>query len=112
MLEQLDEALGGEAAGVIGFFLDYLPSQIAALRHALESHDAEALRREAHSLKGSAGNLGATGLAALCRALELGAEVPLPETLADDLAAIEQEAGRVAEALRHYIHTKAQEGAA
>lgn len=112
VLEQLDEALGGEAAGVIGFFLDYLPSQIAALRHALGSHDAEALRREAHSLKGSAGNLGAAGLAALCRALELGAEVPLPETLADDLAAIEQEAGRVAEALRHYIHTKAQEGAA
>ena len=44
--------------------------RLAALEAAAAAGNAEALRQAAHSFKGSAGNLGAASLAALCQQLE------------------------------------------
>jgi HPt (histidine-containing phosphotransfer) domain-containing protein len=58
-------------AELIALFLEDAPCRLRDLGQALEKNDADAAMRVAHSLKGSAGNLGARGLAALCSNLEL-----------------------------------------
>ncbi|MEW6766121.1 MAG: response regulator [Pseudomonadota bacterium] len=98
-LEQLRQALGDDIDGVIDFFLEYLPGQIDALRKATSLDQADVLRREAHSLKGSAGNLGARELARLCGALEHDAREGRLDTAPACLQRIEQETQRVRETL-------------
>jgi|GEM_PF-1145064 len=107
-LSQLDEALGDETASIIEFFLDFLPGQLEAMRQAMEALDADTLRREAHSLKGSAGNIGALPLSALCRDLETQASGHAFEAAHATKAAIDHESGRVREALRRYLDVKAR----
>jgi len=76
--QHLDAAAVAELKGVMGsdfallvqtFFTDSA-QRIEAVRAALDAADAEALRRAAHSFKGSSSNMGAPHLAELCRALE------------------------------------------
>jgi len=105
-LAELKEAIGDDDREIVQFFLDYLPDQLKAMRRALEEKDGPALSREAHSLKGSAGNIGASGLARHCQTLELQAQKQPQEVLSTMLADIEQEAERVAEALHAYLNRK------
>jgi CheY-like chemotaxis protein len=62
--------------------------KIAALRRAAASGDADLMRRAAHSLKGSSGNVGATVLAGLCQRLEtsLGDGGGGADVLVDEIA--------------------------
>jgi HPt (histidine-containing phosphotransfer) domain-containing protein len=55
---------------VIDAFLDDAPKMIAAMQAALDSHDVESFRRNAHSMKSNADTFGATALAAVARELE------------------------------------------
>ncbi len=55
---------------VIELFLGELPRRVDALRAAAGTGDHDALGRTAHTLKGSAGQVGATILSSLCGALE------------------------------------------
>ncbi|MCC7137040.1 MAG: Hpt domain-containing protein [Planctomycetes bacterium] len=67
-------ALGGDDAGflegIVRSFLAHTERAVVELRAAATSGDRERLRRAAHGLKGSAGNLGAKPLAALARRVE------------------------------------------
>ena len=56
---------------LIDVFLEDAPQRIQAVRRALEAHDAEALYKAAHALKGSAGNFGAPDV--VSRAIRLEA---------------------------------------
>jgi len=96
--QHLDAAAVAELKGVMGsdfallaqtFFTDS-GQRIEAVRAALDASDAEALRRAAHSFKGSSSNMGAPHLAELCRALEelgRGGSVQGGRQLLDELAA-------------------------
>jgi len=55
---------------VIDLFLEDAPGRIAGVVTAFDRGDADALMRAAHSLKGSAANVGAKGLTGLCANLE------------------------------------------
>ena len=60
---------------VIRLFLEDLPVRLAAIKEAVTSRNADALRAAAHALKGAAGNLSAGGLFEAARVLErIGAE--------------------------------------
>jgi len=60
---------------VVQLFLADCPIRIAELQAAVDARDARGIRSAAHALKGSAGNLSATGLASAARTLErIGAE--------------------------------------
>lgn len=74
MLASLEEALGEDLHKVVAFFCASLPTQIAALQIVLRGGDATEIRRQAHTLKGSAGNLGALALATLAREIEQQAQ--------------------------------------
>ena len=59
------ERLGGDTqllSEVIQLFLADCPRRLAAMKTALDARDAEAIAREAHQLKGAAGNLSVIGL--------------------------------------------------
>ncbi len=66
-----DEELARE---VVGEFLDYASEYIKVLEKALEKRDAPMLRREAHTLKGAAGNAGANVLQEMAYETQLAAE--------------------------------------
>lgn len=59
-----------ESTELIDMFLTQLPENLAALDAALRDQNASSARPVAHALKGSAGNLGARRLAAVCADLE------------------------------------------
>jgi signal transduction histidine kinase/CheY-like chemotaxis protein len=72
------ERLGGDSqllSEVIQLFLVDCPLRLAAIKAAVEARNAEALCREAHGLKGAAGNLSAVSLFETAEILEeLGRE--------------------------------------
>lgn len=55
---------------VIDLFVQEAPNRLLAIRGAMTQANSVALTHEAHALKGSAGHLGATRMAALCEILE------------------------------------------
>jgi two-component system sensor histidine kinase/response regulator len=74
-LQTLDESGdGGFASGLVGdllrAFLGAVPAQWRQVEAAVQAGDGEALRRAAHGLKSSTGNLGAERLSAQYRELE------------------------------------------
>ena len=62
-------------AEIVRLFLEDYPARLAAIRAAIDAHDANALRVAAHGLKGAAGNLGAMAVYEATSALEqIGAD--------------------------------------
>jgi HPt (histidine-containing phosphotransfer) domain-containing protein len=57
-------------AEVFGVFLADAPARLEAIASAVNSKDAAALQRAAHTLKGAAGTIGAVDLQNACRQLE------------------------------------------
>jgi HPt (histidine-containing phosphotransfer) domain-containing protein len=72
VLDQIREDLGGTAPlrDVILTFLGKTPAVLATLHDAAVRADANAIRRAAHSLKGTSALLGARALAEQCAELE------------------------------------------
>jgi HPt (histidine-containing phosphotransfer) domain-containing protein len=78
-IEELREAAGEEGyAQIRTEFLTGTEIQLAAMARAAEGGDGEALRRAAHALRGASGSLGASGLEALCRELEMSFSAGVP----------------------------------
>jgi CheY-like chemotaxis protein/HPt (histidine-containing phosphotransfer) domain-containing protein len=55
---------------LVNLFIADVPPQLASLREAMESGDASSVKRVAHTLKGSCGNMGAQRMAAICAKLQ------------------------------------------
>lgn len=98
-LDRLHEVTLGEAdllEEVIGIFLEDGRACLVRLREAVASDALDDARRDAHTLKGMAGNLGAMPLLAMARRLELAAEQRDAAALPGLLAALESEFDRAA----------------
>ena len=87
---------------VLKLFLDDVPARLTRLRNAWASRNIEEVQRAAHSLKGSAGNIGARRLHALCSQLDdkgrsgdLDALGPLVDALGEEFDKVEAEIRRV-----------------
>ncbi len=65
-----DEGEPDLVAEVVQLFLDDSPRRVIAIRAAAVAGDASQLGKAAHGLKGSAANVGAVRLRALCERLE------------------------------------------
>ncbi len=70
ILAELREALGEKLTQVIELFLEDTPAYLAKLSAASSANDPDTLRQVAHTIKGIAGSLGATQLAAVARQIE------------------------------------------
>jgi HPt (histidine-containing phosphotransfer) domain-containing protein len=80
---------------LIDLYLEDASAKIAALREALATSNESVLRRLAHALRGSSGNLGAYRMAALCAELEGVDRRDLLRTVGETLSDLEQEFERV-----------------
>ncbi|NIB43202.1 Hpt domain-containing protein [Pseudomaricurvus alkylphenolicus] len=69
-LAMLKEVMEDDFNNLINTFLDDARQRLPLLREQLAASDYEALRRTAHSLKGSSSNLGAMPLSELCFQVE------------------------------------------
>jgi HPt (histidine-containing phosphotransfer) domain-containing protein len=89
-------ARGAESAvSLIDTFLGHAAEQLASLRQAVQLHEAEDARREAHTLKSNAAVFGAAALEAMCRELESAAEADALGLGADLVPRITAELERV-----------------
>lgn len=71
MLESIRKMGGDELLNeIIGDYLNYAPGRLAAIREAITANDAKALRRAAHVLRSSSGNLGGVIMGDICNQLE------------------------------------------
>ncbi len=95
------ERVGGTklVRGMTGLFLEGVPARVTELRSASESGDLGAVEYAAHSLKSSAGNLGAMRLYALCQEAESAAAARDSASVAALLAELEQACTAATEAL-------------
>ncbi len=70
LLSELREIMEDEFPSLIETFLVESEKQYLAVQGAWQAQDLDELRREAHALKGSCGNVGALALNSLCADIE------------------------------------------
>jgi HPt (histidine-containing phosphotransfer) domain-containing protein len=70
VIEELKVILEDEFGVLVQAFLDDAEQRLQRLQQGLEQSDADTVRAEAHSLKGSSSNVGAMNLSLLCSELE------------------------------------------
>jgi CheY-like chemotaxis protein/HPt (histidine-containing phosphotransfer) domain-containing protein len=73
-LRRLERTSPGLLKNVADLFLTDTPPRLADLRDAMLRQDAARLAKLAHAMKGSAANLGARGMAAICADVQARAE--------------------------------------
>ncbi len=99
----LKEVMEDDFALLIETFLTDSRSRIATLQSLMHSTDGDAIRRAAHSFKGSCSNLGAVQLASLCGSLEQKALDSNFGSFAEDLRCIEEEFAVIQKMLLDYL---------
>jgi HPt (histidine-containing phosphotransfer) domain-containing protein len=105
-LSSLEETAGGDeefTRDLIELFLDDAATQLEEIREALSQSDARALARQAHGLKGSSANMGATKLSEIAMSLEMAAEKQVLDQAEDILTELEEEFERVKTHLAEYL---------
>ena len=95
LLNELRELMEDDFSVLLETYLAESQRQFAGARGALENGDLEALKRFAHSMKGSSSNIGAESLSGLCGKLESGAKHDERDVLTQLLADVEGELGVV-----------------
>jgi CheY-like chemotaxis protein len=98
-LEDVKADFGPMFAELAGMYRQDGPPRIAAMRQAYSRHDPAALAKLSHALGGSSASIGARGLAARCKELELLVRTGLPEDTDGRIADIEHEYNRIASRL-------------
>ena len=100
VLGALRAALGEELADIVQHFNEQLDEHLSRLRARQDASELLGLNREAHSLKGSAGNLGAIRLSRLAAALEKRSAAGIGSDTAVLLSHVEAAIGQVRAALQ------------
>jgi len=72
-LEDLRATLGSSFARMLAVFREDLPAYIEALQQGLDAQSAERVINVAHTIKGSAANIGAQRLSEVCKRIEAAA---------------------------------------
>jgi histidine phosphotransfer protein HptB len=88
---------------IIEIFLDDTPARLAELRKSLAENDRSTFTRAAHSIKGSASNLGAIQLRAISSELEQRGKTENVPDLASRVADLETAFAQVREELQQLV---------
>lgn len=100
LIGELRELMEDDFTVLLDAYLAEAPVQKAAIEAAFADADSEALRRTAHSLKGSSANIGATLLADACHRIEESAHRSDADQLASLLAGLAIEFDLVSEEVK------------
>ena len=99
-LDMLEGVMGDDFQVLLSTFEEDSQQNLCHIREAIGLGDADALRRAAHSQKGSSGNLGAPRLSELCASLEAQAAAGDLSQARELEAQINSEMDKVREALQ------------
>jgi HPt (histidine-containing phosphotransfer) domain-containing protein len=102
----VDLGAGAVFRELIGVFLHETPERLAALRRAASQGDARGVKSAAHTIKGSCGYLGATGLVALCKDVERLSQSGAVAAVEPVLEQLEAEFQRVQAALEGELESQ------
>jgi len=103
-LRKLGVASGEDVlAKVSGLFLGEVPGRLESLRKAIGEGDRKTIEHVAHSLKGTAGILGATSFLKSCSELEIAARAPALGDPSPLLRQVEKEYQRAASEVRQLL---------
>lgn len=101
-LAGLREVMEDEFCHLIETYIADSQVRLGSLQRALVEADCEAVRRAAHSFKGSCSNIGAAGLVHLCQAIEQAAVAGMLEGLEHQLVELQAEFHQVQRQLEAY----------
>jgi HPt (histidine-containing phosphotransfer) domain-containing protein len=101
-LREIADIDSGMMPELLSLFLDDSAVRLKALSGACTQRDFRIVHAQAHSLKGSALQMGAAGLASLCAELELS-DRPGPEQCGAMMRAIDNEFILVRRAMEEYL---------
>ena len=85
---------------VLTMFMNDVPQRMEKLRNAHAAGNIQDVRRSAHSLKGSSGNIGARAMFDICKRLDAGEDLAAAGPLIDELGV---EFGKVEEEIRRLM---------
>lgn len=85
---------------VLKLFLEEAPTRIEKLRNAWAARDIQQVQRIAHSLKGSAGNIGASALFEICKQIDSSGKSGVVVDTGSLIDALGSEYGKVEEEIR------------
>jgi len=88
---------------IAGLFLEEAPRLLERIRHAMDRHDSETVRRAAHTLKGTVTNFAADSTRQRARQLEKLAEKDEMEEAAELFPEVETRLSRLQERIRRWI---------
>jgi len=92
--ETLEQRLGNDdelICEILNIYVDDVPKQLTVIKEALNSHDLDTVRSQAHTLKGASGNIAANTIQRLAFELEKNAENGILENSITNLKQIENE---------------------
>ncbi len=90
-------------AKLVNLYLEESPKFLQSLKDAIPSGDADAMQKAAHKFKSNSANVGAMGLAALCKELEEMGRANTTENTSEILAQVEVEYETAREALKQLL---------
>jgi len=102
-LNALKEVMEDDFLLLIETFLADSKNRLLTLQSLSNSSDNDAIRRAAHSFKGSCSNIGVLYLASLCGSLEHQALESRIENFSEDIRCIEEEFSLVQKMLLDYL---------
>ena len=102
-LDEVKEMFGADFGELAALYRNDSPPRIAALHQAAAAGDCAAVAKVAHAFGGSSVSIGASGLGALCKELELHAKTGSLEGFGQRMAAIEVEYERICGRLRSLL---------
>lgn len=100
MLNELKEIMEDDFSSLLETFLVESEKQYKAVQAAWQNQNMDELRRAAHTLKGSCGNIGAMPLRDICEGLEHDARDAQTDRIPDLLANTEQQLSEVHQELK------------
>ncbi len=100
-VRELRNVMGDDFPRLVELFMSDTPQRMQAMRDALQGQDLESARGIAHTLKGTATNVGAGYLAELCGEMEHAVSLPgSMDQLREKLAQLEREHASVCDQLQ------------
>jgi HPt (histidine-containing phosphotransfer) domain-containing protein len=103
ILDELKDILEGEFPVLLDTYIRDSIARVQELEQALAAGDATTLRKAAHSLKGSSGNLGLQLMAQYCNDIEEAGRTGVIAGLAPLLESLRQERVTVEQILRQRL---------
>jgi signal transduction histidine kinase/CheY-like chemotaxis protein/HPt (histidine-containing phosphotransfer) domain-containing protein len=89
---------------VAGGFLEEIPGQIGALKRYLADGDPAGARRQAHSIKGAAANVGGEALRAVALAAEMAGQAGDLDAIMDGMPELESQFARLKEEMSDFAN--------